>query len=242
MLKTLKLPQPTWMCANEPEGGDPAGGTGDPSGGGGAAGGGGAPAGVPQSEVDRIVRGRVEETRKSTLAKLQEELGVDLDTAKQLIADSKKKQDDEKSDAQKAREQADQERAAAEREKQEAALDRHNSKVERALLRVAPTFEKDDDGKKLDAWVTRVSRLVNGEVEVGAEADAISDAVKALRDDMPELFGSAKKEGGEEPPPPGDPKGGPPKGGKSEDAFARGAERAKQVSAQSTYAILQEQT
>jgi hypothetical protein len=237
-------PRSPFICTIEDDEGDPP----DPAGGaGGGGGGGGAASGVPQAEVDRIVKNRVEETRQSVTKKIMEELGVDMDTAKQMIADSKKRDDDEKSDATKAKEAADAEKAAAATEKEQAAKDRHDAKVERALVRVAPTFEDDKDktaDQKLDAWVSRVGRLLAGDVEVGADADAIADAVKTLKTDMPELFGAPaeKDDGNGTDPPPSDPPGTPPKKKGTEDAYQRGLERAKKAGAgASTYAILENQ-
>lgn len=213
------------------DGGDEGGGTGTPP----------ASSGITQERVDEIVRSRVAETKRSTSESLAKELGVDIETAKSIIADHNKRVEGEKSEAQKARDAADAEKAAAETEKSTAAKDRHDAKVERALVRLAPEFkdtkEKSADAQ-LDQWISRVTRLVD--VEVGADVAAIATAVQALKGEMPQLFADADAGKGKGAPP-SDPAGTPPKGKGAEDAYARGQERAKQLGQASTYAVLENQ-
>jgi hypothetical protein len=67
-----------------------------------------------------------------------------------------------------------------------------------------------------------LARLVNAPQD--ADLDAIVEDVKTVKERYPELFGGT---GGPKPPPSSDPKGQPPARRGSEDAMARGAERAK---------------
>lgn len=189
---------------------------------------------LSQSDVDRIVQERVGETKRKTQEDLAKQLGVSVEEAKKIIEEHQKQQDKDKSDAQIAREAADREKAEAGDEKQSAALERHNAAVERQLIRALP---KDLDDEALDAKLTRLSRLID--VEVGASTEDIKKAVEALKKDEPLLFG-APEEKGKGGAPGSDPKGTPPKSKGSEDAFARGAERAKTAASREQYAILGE--
>lgn len=184
---------------------------------------------LPQSEVDRIVQERVGETKRKALEDVAKTLGVSVDEAKKIIDDHQKQQDKDKSEAQLAREAADREKAESEAAKTEAAQERHTAAVERALLRALP---KDLDDAALDARVSKIARLV--EAEVGADADTIKKAVDALRKDMPELFGGVAGGGV----PNSDPPGTPPKKKGSDDAFTKGAERAKSLTNTTGYKIL----
>lgn len=190
---------------------------------------------LTQSQVDDIVKGRVGETKRQTEQAIADQLGVPIEEAKKIIEDAKAADDKNKSDATLAREQADRERAAAEAEKTTAAKERQDAAIERALIRALPRDLEDD---ALDVKVTRLRRLID--VEDGADAEAIKKAVEALKKDEPLLFGVAEegKGGGK---PDSDPKGKPPVKKGSEDAFTRGAEKAKAATARTGYAILEGQ-
>lgn len=225
-------------------GGDGGGNSGGGSSGGDGGGAGGGERTLTQADVDRIVSQRVNETKTATERQVAESLGVSIDEAKRIIAEAKEQEDAQKTEAQRAREAADAEKAAAAEEKKTAASDRHAAKVERALLRAGVT---DEDDEKLDKRLTRLSRLID--VEVGADEAAIKAAVDALKVEEPALFGTPAGEGGGDngepkgvkPPkaPGSDPKGSPPPPKQSEDAFSRGAERAKGYASPRTYPILE---
>lgn len=117
--------------------------------------------------------------RRELEEKLQSELGAPLSEVKAMIQAQKEREDSEKSEAQKAREAADAEKAAAEKERKEAARDRHEVKVERALLKAGLSPERVD----------RIALMVD--VEVGAEAEDIEDAVKKTKEEFPEVFTAA---------------------------------------------------
>lgn len=176
---------------------------------------------LSQAEVDRIVQERVGQTKRQTEDSVAKQLGVTVDEAKAIIKAQRDAQDKEKSEAQLAREQADRERQEADSEKSEAKRETHDAKVERALIRALP---KDLDDDVLDKKITRLSRLLD--VEVGADLAAVRKAVEALKKEEPLLFGvtaAPTKQGV----PNSDPSGKPPKPKGSEDAFARGLEKAK---------------
>lgn len=193
---------------------------------------------LPQSEVDRIVQGRVGETKRQTEEAIAKQLGVSVEEAKRIIDEHQKQSDADKTEAQRERDAAAAERTKAEAEKTAAAKERHDAAVERALLRALPKDLEDD---ALDKKVARISRMID--VEVGADAAAIAKAVADLKTDEPLLFGEAAPEGdgndgkGKKIPD-GDPKGKPPVKKQGEDRFALGQERAKAAAGKSTYALL----
>lgn len=215
--------------------------------GGGAGGDGGAEGGNPpapapktftQEEVSAMLTREKDQGKRAAEEAIAKQLGVSIEDAKKLIADAKKREDAEKSEAQKAREAADAEKAEAERNKSEAARERHATRVERALLRALP---KDLDDDKLDARVSKLTRLID--VEVGADDAAIKAAVEELRKEWPELFPTnGSGNGGKNPPPPGDPKGKPPTPKVGNDAYNKGLERAKARTGTGTYDMLKSLT
>lgn len=182
--------------------------------------------GLSQEEVSRIAAREKEEGRKAALAQVAADLGVDLETAKTVIAEAKKRSDSEKSEAQREREAASAEKQAAEREKAEAAKERHEARLDRAFVAAGLTDETK---------ISRYSKLLD--VAVGASPEDIKKAVDALKKDEPTLFGGATPPapGNRPPAPGGDPQGNPPPPKQNEDAFQRGIERAKKVSGRSQY-------
>lgn len=170
--------------------------------------------GVSQEELNRIATREKEQGRNAALAQVQQDLGVTLDEAKEIIRAAKEKAESQKTEAEKAREAADKEKSEAAKERAEAAQERHDARLERALLKSGIT----DDAK-----LARITRLV--EAKVGDDQETINAAVETLKKDMPELFPT-----GATPPkrqaPNGDPAGSPPKPKQDEDAFSRGRARA----------------
>lgn len=188
---------------------------------------------LTQSEVDRIVQDRVGQTKRQTEEAIAKQLGVSVDEAKRIIQEHAKASDKDKSEAQLAREKADREAVEAETAKGEAAQERHNAAIERALIKVLP---KDLDDAQLDAKVARLARLLD--VEIGADADKIKQAVEALKKEEPLMFGVPDSNGTKVPD--SDPAGKPPVKKGSDDAFSRGAERAKAAASGSQYPILKD--
>lgn len=185
---------------------------------------------VPQSEVDRILKERLAENTRKATEDLAKQLGVPVEEAKNIIKAHNDRVESEKTEAQKAKDAADSARSASEAAEAAAKAARHETNLERRLMRSLP---KDLDDDVLDKRVAKMARLI--EVEAGASTEDIDAAIKTLKDDWPELFGSASGEssnggGGS------DPKGKPkPKG--SKDAFSRGAERARQSGPRTTYSF-----
>lgn len=178
----------------------------------------GPPAGyVSQEEVNRIAAREKDQGRNAALTELQNQLGVDLDTAKAILKQHKDNEDSQKSEAQKAREAADAEKATAEKEKSEAQKAAHTANVTTEFVLAGIT-----DRTKIE----RYSRMLD--VEVGAKPDAITKAIEKLKTEEPALFGAQQGDGNPPPrrTPPSDPKGSPPPPANNSDAFQRGMQRA----------------
>lgn len=188
---------------------------------------GGSDKGVPQEKVNELVGTTRSETRKQTEERIAKDLGVPISEAKELIAQAIKRQDDEKSDAQKEREAAEKARKEADAEKASLAKERHEAKIERALVRAGVSDEK----------MARAMRVL--EVADDADAEAVKKAVDALKSDEPGWFGTEGEGSGKKlPPAPGsDPAGKPPKKKSSEDAYERGQQRAKEQANSGGYKI-----
>lgn len=182
---------------------------------------------LSQSEVNRIAASEKEQGRAGALAQVQNDLGVDLETAKTIIAEAKKRADSELSESQRATKEAEDSRKAADAEKAEAAKERHEARVDRAFVGAGLTDE---------AKIARYSRLLD--VEVGAKPEDIKKAVEKLKEEEPALFGAPAAAPGRPAAPGSDPKGGPPKPKTDESAFDRGKERAKSATRATTYASL----
>lgn len=193
----------------------------------------GSPKTLTQSDVDRIVQDRVGQTKRQTEEAIAKQLGVSVDEAKRIIGEHAKASDKDKTDAQLAREKADREAAEAETAKGEAAQERHSAAIERQLIKALP---RDLDDAQLDTKVARLARLLD--VEVGADAETIKKAVDALKKEEPLMFGAP--EGNGKKVPDSDPAGKPPVKKGSDDAFSRGAERAKSAAGIAQYPILQD--
>lgn len=200
------------------------------------AGGGGEPKGEPkeepkgepkaaektltQTEVTAIAAREKAEGKRAAATELAESLGVPIEEAKEIIKAHREALDAKKTEADKAKDAADREKTSATAEKSAAAKEIHETRLERAFLKEGLDLDGADDKAK------RVLRMVT--VEPGASyADVLKD-VQAVKADFPALFDD---EGNTKTPkrkaPPSDPKGNPPRPAGSEDAFARGAERAK---------------
>lgn len=216
------------LLEGEEDGGTESGGAGGTGSGGGNAGGN---TGIPQNRVDEIVKGRVAETKKATEERIATELGVPITEAKALIAEARKKADAEKSEAQKEQEAARAEREESAKSKAEAQQERLAARIERTLIRAGLVVTDDEKG---DRQLARALRLID--VDSDADADAIKKAVGDLKEDMPSLFGEKESESntGRR----SDPTGKPPGKKATEDAYAKGLERAKTAQSTDTYPIL----
>lgn len=137
-----------------------------------------------QADLDRIATREKAQGRRAAEDDIAKDLGVSLDEAKRILAEARERDEKQKTEAQRAKEAADAEKAAAEAAKAEAARERHEARVERALVAAGVS-----DDKRLG----RLARLI--EVEVGAELDDVKAAVADLHKEMPELFGAANGAG-----------------------------------------------
>lgn len=142
-----------------------------------------------QDDLNRVGSREKKEGREAALKEFAAKLGIEsLDEAAKIIKEHKDRQDQEKSEAQLAREAADKEKAEALKEKADANRERHEARVERHLLRAGvPEGEGDTAGVAL----ARVARMLD--VEVGADAEAITEAVEELKKDFPALFTPSEK-------------------------------------------------
>lgn len=173
---------------------------------------------LTQAELNRMMSREKEQGRNSATSALAKDLGVSIEEAKDIVAAHKKREEDEKSDAQKAKDAADKAKAEADVKVSDSDREKHELKVERALIRAGVPL---DDDKA----ISRALKLV--EVEVGDDDDAIKDAVKALKKDMPVLFESSEDDANGKKAPNSDPKGKAPHQKQNETAFSKGAERAR---------------
>jgi len=195
-------------------GGGGTGGAGEGGEGGGS--GGDTPKTFSQEDVNRIATREKEQGKQAASRELAEQLGVSVEEAKQIIQRAKEADDAQKTEAQRAREAADREKEEAALEKRAATTERHEAAVERRLVMAGVTDEKK---------LARVMRMVT--VEPGASSDEIQTDVDQLKTDFPELFTVQQGGGGGRRVPDSDPKGGPPPRKGAEDAYSKGAERAK---------------
>jgi DNA-binding transcriptional MerR regulator len=187
-----------------------------------------------QARVNALIaaeRTKASETAKTKAAQdLATDLGMTLEEAKALIKAQKDATDKDLTEAQKARRDADAEKTAAEKERQTAKAEVFATRAERALVRAGvalPSVADDPDGKKADAVMDRVSKMLT--VGVDATPEQIAEDVKTLKTTFPQLF----VEGEETPKVPArrvphtDPTTPPRRPTPSGDALSRGAERAR---------------
>jgi hypothetical protein len=188
------------------------------------------PKGKGAVNVEDVVKGRLRQQEQALLKKL----GVDsIDAAQAALKKAREAEDALLSETERLKKEADEAKAQSDKDKAEAAVERHNARVERALLKELAKLELDDEveAKRL----ARLTRLID--LEVGAEATEVAEAVKTLKDEWPELFGasmgSAEEDKGKGKNGKGkesDPKGGPKgKGQPSKTAMEAGAERARKL-------------
>lgn len=170
---------------------------------------------LPQSEVNRIAAKEKDEGKAAALKDVQDSLGVDLETAKQILKEHNDRTELQKSEAQKAKESADAEKAEAVKAKEDAAREVHEARVDRAFVAAGLTDE---------AKIVKYSKMLD--VKIGAKPEDIKKAVETLKEEEPALFGGTPPP--PRPPAPGsDPKGAPPKPKTDEDAYSRGLARAQ---------------
>lgn len=160
-----------------------------------------------QADLERIGAREKDQGKRAGAAEahktLMKTLGLPEDTkpedVKATLDKAKKAELDAMSDAERAQAQAKaaQDAAtaaqkAAEQERDDAKRERHEGRVagllERAGVGVGKEF--DEDTKKRDRALAQATKLLEGEVEVGADSDDIRKAIATLKKDMPALFGT----------------------------------------------------
>lgn len=158
-----------------------AGGSGD----GGGTGGGTKEQTFTQADLTRVGTREKQEGHKAGRSQALKDLGVENEEeAKELLAEAKAAREAKKSQADKDAEKARNEAAQATREKEEAAREKLNTRIERQLMLHGLSLDKDPD--KADKQLARASRLLD--LDTTADVDAIKQAVKDLKDEMPSLF------------------------------------------------------
>lgn len=172
---------------------------------------------LSQSEVNRIAAREKDEGKAAALKEVQESLGVDLDTAKQILKEHNERTESQKTEAEKARAAADKEKEQAAAERAAATAELHQARVDRAFLAAGVSDE---------AKIAKFGKLLD--VAEGATPDDIKAAVEHLKTDMPELFSSTVTPPKAPPAPSSDPKGGPPAPKVNEDAYERGLRLARE--------------
>lgn len=170
---------------------------------------------LTQSEVNVIAAREKAEGKRAAEASIADSLGVSIEEAKEILTKHRESEEAKKTEADKAKDAADKEKSSATAEKSAAAKEIHETRLERAFLK--------EGLDSTDEKASRVLRMVT--VQPGASYEEVLKDVQAVKADFPALFD--EQEAAKRKSPSGDPKGKPPKATGGEDAFARGAERAK---------------
>lgn len=160
-----------------------------------------------------------DQARRATLNEVSSMLGCTVEEAAEILKAHREQEQAKLTEAERAQQAANEARAQAEADRQAAAQERHEARLERALARAGVSDKPAKDGAPSPAQ--RAIRLL--EVEVGADADAITAAIETLRADMPGLFGAPTS-----PAPASDPGNPPaPRRDSSVPFGAKGVEEAK---------------
>lgn len=136
-----------------------------------------------QAELNRIMAREKGEGKRAALREITEKLGIEsLEEAQEILTKAREAEDKKKSETDRERERATREREEAEREKAEARRERLTARIERALFKHGVPEDELED----------VSALVK--VEDDADADAVQEAVEALKKRLPRLFAAPAEE------------------------------------------------
>lgn len=170
------------------------------------------PVTMTQAELDRKIQVEKAKAKRSGRKEFEGEVaqmfGVSIEEAKKIIAERQQREESEKSEAQRAKEAADAEKAAAAKERAEATRERHHAKVERRLIKAGVDPDRAEDLRDLV------------KAEVGADDDAIIEAIDKVKEKFPSLFETAASNGGPRPVG-GNPAGGGPRPSKPTAESAR---------------------
>lgn len=167
---------------------------------------------LTQDRLTKLALSTKTKAQAQTLRKVAEDLGMSVDDAKQLITDHKAAIEASKTDLQREKDAADVARKEADADKQTVAQERHDLRVEKALLKAGVDPVKAEKAR----------RLVDA--EVGSDQASIDVAVESVKADFPSIFEADKETKNKVPS--GTPGGPPPKKLTPEGALDRGKQRA----------------
>lgn len=176
-----------------------------------------------QADLNKIGAKQKAEGRAAAEKAVVDLLGCTPAEAAEIVKKHREAEDATKSEAEKEKAKAGQATAAAEKAKADAEQAKHESLIERALLRSGFTADDSDEGQKR---LTRVRKMIT--VEVGASFEDVLDDVKDVKTDFPALFAEQDpKDSGKKPGrlPNSDPSGKPPRPTGGEDKYDAGAKR-----------------
>ncbi len=186
-----------------------------------------------QAEVDRIAAREKDEGRRAALASVTDALGCTPEEAKAILDAHRAAEDEQKTEAQRAREKADADAATAVEATAKATRAERDARLAMILLGSGVTIEVDEQGVP-KGRAARILSLVTAGLPNDADSAKLVEAVEAVKVDMPELFGGPAPNGGGVKPPSGEPGTPPPPGAPAPaGGLARGAERAKALNEQS---------
>ena len=139
---------------------------------------GGTTATFTQDQVNAIATREADKAKRAAAKALLEELGFSSkDDLAKFVGGVKEAERAQMTEAERMRSEAEAIRAQADADRQAIATERHTTAVERALIQAGVPVDKTG----------RLTRLVD--VETGADADSISDAVAAFKAEFPAMFG-----------------------------------------------------
>lgn len=175
-----------------------------------------------QADLNKIGAKQKAEGRAAAEKAVVDLLGCTPAEAAEIVKKHREAEDATKSEAEKEKAKAGQATAAAEKAKADAEQAKHESLIERALLRSGFTADDSDEGQKR---LTRVRKMIT--VEVGASFEDVLDDVKDVKTDFPALFAEQdpKDDGKKRRLPNSDPSGKPPRPTGGEDKYDAGAKR-----------------
>lgn len=169
---------------------------------------------LSQSRLTKLALASKNKGATQAARAVAEQLGMSVEDAKKLIGEYQAQIDASKTETQREKDAAEKARKEADAEKSAIAAERHQLRIEKALLRAGA------DPQRVD----RLSRLVDA--EVGADEASILEAVELVKTEFASIFGSEEKAKGSAKLPSGAPAGQRPKAPPTEDAFERGKLRA----------------
>lgn len=231
-----------FLLLNEGEGGGEGGGGGgnnppenEPGGEGGDAG--DSDIKFTKEQFANKIKAEKANAKKSALQQVADDLGVDLEEAKTIIAAHKQAETDALSEADRLKRDAEQKDSTATATQAQAKLELLNARIDGKIV-VATGLDLDDEGDQTK--IARLRTLVAANLTVDSTPDEIAEEFRQAREDFPGLFdisasggGEGNGGGGNNNPPHSD-RGGPPRrqknqpgGSGSKSGYEKGQERAK---------------